>query len=130
MEKSSLARDSKVIHARGLLGTLRCESHFIASKRVLALTGLASLLSVCAFQSALQRERERERQMKSALRTPQSAVQREAELRAKEGEIGLAGWLKRYRFLSAQGQGSEPAEFSASPRPPSGSPAVETTTCL
>ena len=45
--------------------------------------------------------------MKSALRTPQSAVQREAELRAKEGEIGLAGWLKRYRFLSAQGQGSE-----------------------
>ena len=103
MEKSSLARDSKVIHARGLLGTLRCESHFIASKRVLALTGLSSLLSVCAFQSALQRER----QMKSALRTPQSAVQREAELRAKEGEIGLAGWLKRYRFLSAQGQGSE-----------------------
>ena len=45
--------------------------------------------------------------MKSALRTPQSAVQRETELRAKEGEIGLAGWLKRYRFLSAQGQGSE-----------------------
>ena len=52
---------------------------------VLALTGLSSLLSVrvCAFQSAFalpegrgEREREKERQLESALRTPQY---REAE---------------------------------------------------
>ena len=77
---------------------------------VLALTGLSSLLSVrvCAFQSAFalpegRGERERKR---DSWRAPLGLRSTE-RLRAKEEENRLAGWLKCYRFLAAQGQGGK-----------------------
>ena len=75
---------------------------------VLALTGLSSLLSVrvCAFQSAFALPEGRGERERAPL-----GLRSTERLRAKEEENRLAGWLagwlKCYRFLAAQGQGGK-----------------------
>ena len=85
--KSSLARDSKCLFPLGSTYRTQWRESLLGTIRVLALNVLSSLpLSVCvwAFQSdcpqplveGLKGRREKERQLESALRTPQY---REAE---------------------------------------------------